>query len=265
MVGHPRPVDENLREATIRDVTPSENLPQPEHDDLALVRGDHGLELADRSSARATSIRVEFRRGQAARRGTGISRKTHSLARAVGRNHPLPTILDGTAGLGRDAFVLACLGYQVTAVERSPILHALLADGVARLLADPVGAKLVGDRLRIESGNCVERWHQGAPPEVVYLDPMFPHRQKSALVKKEMQMLQKLLGTAPPDPDETESRELVAAARAIATRRVVVKRPRRANPLLPDVSYSVPGTRVRFDVYLTNSLNSESDTMLKGS
>jgi 16S rRNA (guanine1516-N2)-methyltransferase len=253
VVGGARDVDGAPAAATIPGVTPHENPPQPEHDDLVLVRGDRGLEIEDRAQPRATAFRVDFLGGPTARRGVGISRKTHPLARAVGRHRPLRTILDGTAGLGRDAFVLACLGYRVTAVERSPVLFALLSDGVARLLAHPKGTALVGDRLRIEPGDCVERWRAGPRPEVVYLDPMFPHRQKSALVKKEMQLLQKLLGTTPADADEVESRELAAAARAVATHRVVVKRPRRTAPLLPGVSYTVPGPRVRFDVYLAGA------------
>jgi 16S rRNA (guanine1516-N2)-methyltransferase len=231
---------------------PGEILPQPEHDDLVLVRGAGGLEIEDRSRPRATTVRVDFLGGRTARRGVGISRQTHPLARAVGRNQPLPTVLDGTAGLGRDAFVLACLGYRVTALERSPVLHALLADGIARLLAHPKGEQLVGDRLAVELGDCADRLRAAPRPDVVYLDPMFPHRRKSALVKKEMQLFQKLLGVAAPGSDEEESRQLVLAARRVATQRVVVKRPGRGAVLVDGVSYAVPGSSVRWDVYLAD-------------
>lgn len=238
--------------ATIPAVDVPDDLPQPEHPDLELVRHGDGLQLCDHGEPRHHPIRVDFLKGPTALRARGISRKRHPLARAVGRSQPLPDILDGTAGLGRDAFALACLGYRVTAMECCPVLHALLADGVTRLLAAKTGADMVGDRLLVRSGDCRDRFATPPPPEVIYLDPMFPHREKSALVKKEMRTIQKLLGTTVRDDDpEADSRALLAAARRAAVRRVVVKRPRGAAELADDVSYSVCGTKVRWDVYLT--------------
>jgi len=215
-------------------------LPQPEHPDLSLVRRGDRLEIHDATAD--APVFVDFVAGSVARRVLGIGRRKHPLARAVGRTTPLPHVLDATAGLGRDAFVLACLGYHVLAVERNAAIHALLADGVARLLASD-RADLVVDRLVVEHGEC--RDYLARAPEVVYLDPMFPESGKAALAKKEMQLFQKLLGS------ERDSADLLAAARAAATVRVVVKRPRRAEPLARDPSYSVAGTKVRWDVYLT--------------
>lgn len=214
-------------------------LPQPDDPNLVLVDTGTRLEVQDRG--RVAPVFVEFL-GDA--RHVGIRRRTHPLARAVGRDAPLPDVLDGTAGLGRDAFVLACLGYTVTAVERAPVIHALFADGLARLLADPRGRQLVGDRLTLHRGACEEWLARNPPPTVVYLDPMFPPRKKSALVKKEMQLFQRLLG------QEDNGSALLAAAREVATRRVVVKRPVWADPLAGDADYSVTGAKVRFDVYL---------------
>lgn len=215
-------------------------LPQPEHPDLALVRCGGRLEIHD--TTRDAPVCVDFVAGGVARRVLGIGKKKHPLARAVGRKLPLPHVLDATAGLGRDAFVLACLGYHVLAVERNAAIHALLADGLARLLASDK-ADLVGDRLVVEHGDCRELFAR--EHEVIYLDPMFPARTKAALAKKEMQLFQKLLG------NEHDGADLLAAARAAATGRVVVKRPSHAEPLARDPSYSVPGTKVRWDVYLT--------------
>ncbi len=227
-------------------------VPQPKHPDLELIRVAGSLQLRDHGELREHAMTVDFASGRTARRSRGISRKGHPLARAVGRGKPLPDVLDGTAGLGRDAFVLACLGYRVTAMERSPPLHALLADGVGRLLATSAGFDLIGDRLTVELGDCRERFATPPAPEVIYLDPMFPHRGKGALVKKEMRLLQKLLGTNTDGRDlEDENRALLAPAREVARRRVVVKRPRRAGPLADGVSYAVTGSSVRWDVYLT--------------
>jgi len=217
-------------------------LPQPADQELALVREAGRVQLRGRSEW--APVCVDFLDPLMRKRRRGLDRRTHPLARAVGRNRPLPDVLDGTAGLGRDAFVLACLGYQVEAVERSPVLHALLADGLARLTAGPEGRRWIGDRLRLSLGECRERLAHGPPPEVVYLDPMFPERRKSALVKKEMQLFQALLG------EDSDADETLALARQVARQRVVVKRPVHAPPLAADPSYAVRKKTVRWDVYL---------------
>jgi 16S rRNA (guanine1516-N2)-methyltransferase len=193
---------------------------------------------------RGLSIAVDFLADDALHRRHQARRRDHPLARAVGRRAPLPRVLDGTAGLGRDAFVLATLGYSVTACERSPVLCAMLADGLRRFRAAPGGATIAGDRLEVRHTDCRTELGSTPPPEVVYLDPMFPARRKSALVKKEMQLLQRLIGT---DDDIVE---LVAAARAVATRRVVIKRPVWAAPVAEAPDFTVEGSKVRWDVYL---------------
>ena len=82
--------------------------------------------------------------------------------------------------------------------------------------------------------------------DVVYLDPMFPERRKSAQVKKELQMLQ-MLATCEPSPEH-----LLTAALATAAKRVVVKRPRRAPCFTTrSPSHSLSGKTIRFDVYIT--------------
>ena len=171
------------------------------------------------------------------RRQHRLRLRTHPLARAVGRGRPLPTVIDATAGLGRDAFVLASLGYAVVAVERSPILHALLANGLEH------AAGAARDRLQLVHGDARD-YLKKERPDVVYLDPMFPERTKSALVKKEMQLFHELLGA------EDDALSLFEVALAVARSRVVVKRPAKAAPLGPRPTYAVRGTRVRWDVYI---------------
>lgn len=219
------------------------DFPQPDSPDLRLERIDGRLSLVE--AGQQNPICVDFLSPTSERRRTGIRRRDHPLARAVGRKKPLPDIIDGTAGLGRDAFVLANLGYRVTAVERSPVLHALLADGMARLLANSRLAAALDGRLRVEHGDCRHLLCTTPPPRVVYLDPMFPDRRKSAKVKKEMQVFHRLLGS------DSDAAELLTAARKVATDRVVVKRPVWAEPLASSPSYTVEGSKVRWDVYLT--------------
>lgn len=149
-------------------------------------------------------------------------------------------ILDATAGWGRDSAILAYQGATVTMLERHPVMVALLRDGLSRLQAtsSPLALSLnAGDARLLLASNELE------DADVIYIDPMHPLRQKSALVKKDMQLLQRLLGV------DNDAQELITLACQKAHQRVVVKWPQRLDPLIkPD--YSLAGKTVRFDVYL---------------
>ncbi|MCW8919894.1 MAG: class I SAM-dependent methyltransferase [Sedimenticola sp.] len=193
---------------------------------------------------------VDFVEGKAAHRRKFGGGRGQPLAKAIGlKKGWTPRVLDMTAGLGRDAFVLATLGCEVEMMERSPVVHALLADGLERAREDAdIGSIISRMKLQHLDGRLYRTAHER--PEVVYLDPMYPHREKSAKVKKEMRLFQLLLG------DDQDSAELLETALTLASRRVVVKRPAKA-PFLaerkPSVSISSPNTR--YDIYLTGSHN----------
>lgn len=167
------------------------------------------------------------------------ARRTDPLPRAVGMHRrKVARIVDATAGLGRDAMVLARLGSAVTALERVPALGFLLQSAV-----DQSG--LAVEVIRAEAVAWLRASAERAPaPDVVYLDPMFSDPGK-AQVKKEMQACRALAG----QPEELSG--LLAAARLAARDRVVVKRHPHHAPIAAGVSFEVPGDRVRFDVYLT--------------
>jgi len=216
---------------------------------LLLVVAACRLELRQTGPGVPGPVYVDFLEGKADfRRRYGSSRDEGVIRAVASKKNRTPTLLDATGGLGRDAFVLAAHGCRVTLVERQPVLAALLRDGLLRAARDEKIARLAGERLCLLAGDSREIM-RGLPvaerPEVVYLDPMYPHRDKSALVKKEMVILRMLAG-----PD-TDSAELLAAARACATRRVVVKRPAGAEPLaeLPPNLVQKSGAH-RFDIYL---------------
>jgi 16S rRNA (guanine1516-N2)-methyltransferase len=173
--------------------------------------------------------------------------RKQALARAVGlRPQLLPTVLDATAGLGRDGFTLAALGLQVTLAERHPAVAALLRDAHRRALATTTTAFAeTAGRIEIIEADThtlvasARRW------DTVYLDPMYPDDGKSALPGKEMQILRDLTG------GDADADLLLSAALALARKRVVVKRPPKAPPLAarePDASLRT--TQVRFDLYL---------------
>ena len=219
--------------------------------EFALQLGDAGLQLVDLGPDAPGPVRVDFVEGAAAHRRLFGGGSGQMIAKAVGiQSGVRPRILDATAGLGRDAFVLASLGCELTLIERQPLVAALLEDGLARAARDPEVAPIVA-RMQLLTGNAVDllRAWPDEPPQVVYLDPMFPHRDKSALVKKEMRLFRPLVG------DDLDAPALLAAALALASHRVVVKRPRKA-PCIdgPKPSHQLEGKSSRYDIYPKKAL-----------
>lgn len=189
------------------------------------------------------TIGADFLSGPLGRRVRSAAHGSASLRRAVGFKRPPWLVVDATAGLGRDAFVLAAAGCQVIAIERSPIIAALVADGLARArIADPV-ASAAAERVVLVVADARQWLARHVQPDAIYMDPMFPPREKSALVKKEMRICRLVAG---PDCD---AGELLAIARQAARSRVAVKRPAHAGELAPP-AFTLPGRTVRYDVYL---------------
>ena len=176
---------------------------------------------------------------------SGASRKD-ALARAAGfAKGNIPTIVDATAGLGRDAFLLATLGSQVTLLERSREVHDLLRDALARARAEGPELAAVVERMTLMQGDARDLLPR-LRADTVIVDPMHPPRTNSAIVKQEMRLLRDLVGT---DPDALD---LMQAALAADCRRVVLKWPLRAQPLegLRKPSHSITGKTVRYDVFM---------------
>ncbi len=213
-----------------------------------LVLTEQRLELRQLGANAPGPVSVNFIAGTAAHRRQFGGGRGQPLARAAGlKGGALPTVIDATAGLGQDAFVLASLGCRVQLVERSPIIAALLQDGLCRAAQNPEIGSWVKERLclcQADGREYLRGLSENQRPEVVYLDPMYPHRRKTALTGKEMRLLRQLVG------DDHDASELLAAALVCARRRVVVKRPRLASALtgpLPDAQIIAPHTR--FDLY----------------
>lgn len=211
---------------------------------------DDALVLRHTELPKQSPIQVNFASGSASYRRQHGGGMGEAIAKAVGLNkNRALTVLDATAGLGRDAFVLASLGAKVTMVERNPLVAALLGDGLRRASEHPELSAWLPERMQLHFLPAQQALSTLAAVDVVYLDPMFPERQKSALVKKEMRAFHDVVGE---DPDADE---LLPAALALATKRVVVKRPSYA-PALADTapSHQVKGKNNRFDVYVNAAL-----------
>ncbi len=217
----------------------------------ALVVSEKGMSLlATDDQGMPMRIGVDFTTGQWRRRIASVRRER--LIRAMGRKAgPATTIIDATGGLGRDSFLLAAAGFQVRVVERNPVLAALLEDALLRAGQSPLTSE-ISARITLTCGDaCHYLQQENHRADIVYLDPLFPARKKSAKVKKELQVIRKITGS---DDDQSP---LFAAAREAAFARVVVKRTQHG-PWLDNrpPSYSVSGKTVRFDIYLKMAQNS---------
>ncbi len=214
-----------------------------------LLYDNSGVSLLQTGRKASGGVRADFVNGSLNHRRRFGGGQGQMIAKAVGiKSGVKPRVLDVTAGLGKDGFILASLGCDVTLLERSPLIHALLEDGLRRARAcAELELTAILSRLSlhgVEAKHYLSGLTTSLCPEVIYLDPMFPERTKSARVKKEMQMFQNLLGK---DPD---AGELLTLALQKARCRVVVKRPRKAQALAGlEPNYALEGKSSRYDIY----------------
>ena len=218
-------------------------------DQIQLVVTEQRIEI--RAPDLGSPIFIDFVAGKNAHRRQFGGGRGQPFAKAIGlKKGATPTIIDTTAGFGRDAFVLANLGCQITLIERNSLIATLLGDALHRAendhdISDVIKRMSLINKDAIDYLSNLEDKHR---PDVIYMDPMYPSRDKSALVKKDMRLLHQLAG-----PD-TDSEQLLTTARKTALKRVVVKRPKSA----PFVGEQKPATSIeskntRYDIYLTTN------------
>ena len=216
--------------------------------DLQLLFHDDLIELFDRQLN--TTICVDFLTGSLAHRQQFGGGRGQAISKAMGLKSGItPSILDTTAGLAGDAFVLATLGCPVTLIERSAIIFSLLANALERASLNENFQTILNQGFHLVNRDAndyiIEQLAAAAaPPDVIYIDPMYPDRKKSALVKKDMQILQRLHGK------DDNSSELLDNALRFARKRVVVKRPIQAetiNDKTPNTC--IKSKKTRYDIY----------------
>ena len=166
------------------------------------------------------------------------------LVRAAKSDKPGRKAIDATAGMGEDAFLLAAQGYEVTLFEQNPVIAVLLKDALRRAKKHPV-LKDIASRMNLVQDNSVEGMSKLLDPvDVIYLDHMFPARQKSSLINKKLQLIQKL---EPPCSEETD---LFDAAISASPSKIIVKRPLKSEFLAGrKPSYTLNGKAIRYDCY----------------
>lgn len=220
-------------------------MSQPEA--FQLKQTPQGLGLSWHAHPEMTPLIIDFLSGKQAFRGQQANRKDEAIARACLLNKTPTTqaltILDATAGLARDAWVLVQLGAQVTLNERQPMVRELLADALHRLYNEQPDYQ---ELFRLSNTETLQAFADDSF-DVVYLDPMYPKgdRKQKAAVKKDMQMFQQLVGS------DLDADTLLEPALRIARKRVVVKRPQHADFLAQrKPSHQVISKKHRFDIYV---------------
>ena len=201
-----------------------------------------GQYLSDTFS-RQGPLRIDFTNPRFLERLRHAGKKTELVARAVRAGGGL-RVLDCTAGLAKDAFVLAFLGCEVTLVERSRVISILLRDGLKRAKQVPE-LNLTVNRINLISGNSQSLMAEaGMRNDVIYLDPMFPEKRGVAAVRGPMQLLQRFVGK------DEDARELLSLALSSGCKRVVVKRPLNSGEIILDAPAHVfKNKNICFEVY----------------
>jgi len=223
-------------------------------DSWQLSRIDDQLSLTREDGV---SLSIDFVQGKARHRTTESGFGAQTLSKALGIHtyrrqfNKLPSIVDANGGMGQDAWAIASIGCTVTIIEKHPVLHAMLADGLQRALNDE-NTREIASRVTLVHGDSITQLHQlSTTAQIVYLDPMYPVRgRRKAESKKSAQFLQALSGPAVAE----ESAALLKSALQLQLFRVVVKRPARAPEL--DGSHEFAGqitthnsTNTRYDIY----------------
>lgn len=219
-----------------------------------LVYTDYRLELQYNpllQGHKEHPVYVDFLQGAKIHRRIATASLKSPLAKAAGlKTGRRPSIADATAGLGMDSIVLACLGCTVLLIERNPIIHALLQDGLARAGDNQLLNTVIAEKIRLVHGDSAEILALlEHPVETILVDPMYPQKKKGPLNRKEMRLLRAIAG------DDPDSKTLFRNSLALAGSRVVVKRPKGAPAICADPapSHTVYMKSGRFDVYLTHA------------
>ncbi|MEQ8954237.1 MAG: class I SAM-dependent methyltransferase [Gammaproteobacteria bacterium] len=203
-----------------------------------------GLGLFRNPPGKSGAVMVDFGSRRLQHRAAD-SLRSQGLLKAAGiKAGYFPAVLDATAGLGRDAYLFASAGCPVLMIERSPLLLALLQDGLRRGAALAAVEAAAVARLSLQGADFLTADLSSRGFDVVYLDPMFPEEKQRALARKELQLLKEILGPQ-------HGAGMLARARSLAEKRIVVKRGSKS-PWLDDAKpdFSLDGRSSRYDVYL---------------
>jgi len=213
--------------------------PCDKHPELLLRIGKDGLYL----ERNGLTVQADFEEMLPRLKTNNLRGELLVKAAKLSKGKEGPTAVDATAGFGEDSFLLAASGFFVTLFEYDKVIFELLRDAVERGKNNPELSDIL-NRMTVVSGDSVEGMKRlDFTPDVVYLDPMFPERNKSGLIKKKFQLLQKL--ETPCDNGE----ELLSSAISTGAHKIIIKRPLKGAPLTAHKpSYTIEGKAILYDV-----------------
>ena len=200
-----------------------------------------GLSFFHPEARSKNKFQIDFNSGST---GWRIKRADHEklIKKALGKSeHPL-NILDCTAGMLQDTLLFLSLGHQVTALEQSKILFHLLQDGISRSQDQNIFTKL-----ELIHTNACSYAAQAKNFDVIYFDPMYPSSKKNALGSGQLEYISKILETESLENNAVKDFEVL---QLIPARKMVVKRPIKAEPFSLQTNYQVFGKTTRFDIYI---------------
>jgi 16S rRNA (guanine1516-N2)-methyltransferase len=204
-------------------------------------------------------LKFDLAQGEVALRANKVSKSNEVIAKAIGcKSHYRPNVLDATAGMGRDSLMMAMLGCNVIMQERNFAIYHLLNNALLRLKNSGEFKAEIVERLSLQNQNSIDKMANLNNVDVIYLDPMFPNRKKSALVKKEMRLFKLIAG------EDEDADQLLLSSLSSGAKRVVVKRPKGAPVLCHDLSahdlanhsskikpsHEIVAKKFRYDIYL---------------
>lgn len=216
----------------------SVNPPHPEEFAFQFCLKEGRVFVVDKDKRR---LEIDFDGNHLDYRRKGHRGKNELVAKALGAAKGVRKVIDLSVGLGIDSVFLTQLGFQVSGVERSPVLFALLSEAFARTQQESLKSYQL---YQADSYDFLKSQKGHIECDALFFDPMYPHKKKSALPKQEMVVFRDLVGH-----DEDAARVLTEALQW-PVRRVVVKRPLSAEVLLPGVAHSFEGKVVRYDTYV---------------
>lgn len=226
---------------------------EPADEQWVLKRVDGPLSLIN---PQGLMQRLDFTEGKSRHRtrepghGAAPLRKALGVASFEKRRLRKPCVVDATGGWGQDAWLMASMGCDVILIEQHPLVHAVLSSSLDIAKLDDQ-CKETCERITLLNADACEML-SNLETDVIYLDPMYPHRvRKKADSKKGMQILQTLL----PPANENLSGALLDAALSTAAQRVVVKRPKGADRLPASQPFTgqtieIQSPNTRYDIYL---------------
>ncbi|MET1255186.1 class I SAM-dependent methyltransferase [Aliikangiella maris] len=199
-------------------------------------------------NGRVTRLQFDLAEGEVGFRAARVSKSNEVVAKAIGcKPHYRPKVFDATAGMGRDSLIMAMLGCEVIMHERSLPIYLLLENALNRLQQKWPDISACMHLENYDSLQVNEHWIRERKVDVVYLDPMFPERKKSALVKQEMRIFKVLAG------EDADADQLMINTLKSGVKRVVVKRPKGAEHLASKKpNHEIIAKKFRYDVYLNH-------------